>query len=110
MSRILVNPNVAGGFMAYDVWFVQEDAVGRKRMVGQFEAQKDKPAIMVWKEFNEGEIMQPTLRLSAQEIDMLRDGLDAYGPTTASNLTFVKDAISVRDRLLTLVETLTAKD
>ena len=104
--RVLIQQTVWAGTLMFDVWFVFDDGAARKRMVGQFEAEKGKPARMVMQEVKEGAHMEPTLRLSAQELDVFRHSLNEFGDTSTSDFSFLKDAVKTRDRLLTLVEKL----
>ena len=95
---------VAG--LSFDIWFIHDDLIGGEpRTVGHFAPSDDGgPARLWWTEVQEGVAQEPTLRLGAQEIEMLRAGLDEYGPVSNADHAFLHDAIKVRERLLTLVE------
>lgn len=109
MNGVYVNR--APGFIdAYDIWFVYDDAMRGKRKVARFEPQESGPARLEWQEVAEGVASEPTLRLGGAEVEALRRGLDENGPTTQDGLTLARDAIKVRDRLLTLVEKLAGGD
>jgi hypothetical protein len=108
--RVLVQRTAQSGIDSFDVWFVEDDQIASVRRVASFEAQKNAPARLTWQVVEEGARIDATLRMSGYEVEQLRRGLDEYGPTTTDNLTFLKDAVKVRDRLLTLVETLTTND
>lgn len=104
-----VQRSFAGGIDSYDLWFLLEDPIGNRRQVAHFAPEQSGPARLVWHDYKEGDIMDPTLRLTGYEVAMLKAGLDQHGPTTADGLALAQDAIKVRDRLLTMVEGMVAR-
>lgn len=107
--RAIVQQTMWAGSLMFDVYFLNEWP--GKREAAHFEKVEEGvgaggPAQMVWSPFEEGIQVEPTLRLPAQALETLRTALDEHGPLTADNLTFIRDAVKTRDRLLTLVEKL----
>lgn len=99
-----MSDNIAGGSLWIDLWFVDDGLTGPRRVL--LFTTSDNAPTLEWREVEEGAQTEPSLRLPAQAVEELRRALDQHGPLTADNLTFVRDVVGVRDRLLALVETL----
>jgi hypothetical protein len=100
--NVIVTQAVRDASMVFEVWLTS-DRLG-KRDIGSFDKGE-----LVFSEIREGTPVERTLRLSQQLMEELRRGLGEHGPLSADNLTSVQDVIKVRDRLLTLVETLATR-
>jgi hypothetical protein len=73
---------------------------GRQFSVAYFDAEGK----MNWRDVDQNEEVQATLELPGWIMKELRRALIEEGPMDASSLDMVRDAVQVRDRLLTLVE------
>lgn len=96
--------NRSAGFRdTYDLWWYYPAAGRGGTHVARFVPFED-GARVEFVEVKEGDESKPTLVLTGRDIRDLKEALDREGPTTNDSVTHLRDAVQVRDRLLTLVE------
>lgn len=86
------------GIDRWEFFFYVDDLRGG-REYGKLEDGK-----LVWHKVEESELVEPTFTLTGMEMRYLKQAVSEYGPTDTESLELARDAIKVRDRLLTIVE------